>query len=50
MSPNTLTGQLGDRIVAAEDLSAFGNDPWWLVIVKAVLIFLVLVLLLMPIA
>ncbi|HEY0774597.1 MAG TPA: NADH-quinone oxidoreductase subunit NuoH [Nocardioidaceae bacterium] len=45
MSPNTLTGQLGDRIVAAEDLSAFGNDPWWLVIVKAVLIFLVLVLL-----
>jgi NADH-quinone oxidoreductase subunit H len=45
----TLTGlmspQLGDRIVAADDLSAFGQDPWWLVIVKAVLIFLILVLL-----
>jgi NADH-quinone oxidoreductase subunit H len=29
----------------ADDLSAFGKDPWWLVLVKAVLIFLVLVLL-----
>ena len=28
-----------------DDLSAFGQDPWWLVLVKAVLIFLVLVLL-----
>jgi NADH-quinone oxidoreductase subunit H len=34
-----------DRIVAVDDLSAFGNDPVWLVIVKAVLIFVVLVLL-----
>jgi NADH-quinone oxidoreductase subunit H len=34
-----------DRILAADDLSAFGQDPVWLVIVKAVLIFLVLVLL-----
>ncbi len=31
--------------VAADDLSAFGQDPWWLVLVKAVLIFVVLVLL-----
>jgi NADH-quinone oxidoreductase subunit H len=31
--------------MAADDLSAFGKDPWWLIIVKAVLIFLVLVLL-----
>ena len=31
-----------DRV---DDLSAFGHDPWWLVIVKAVLIFVVLVLL-----
>ncbi len=31
--------------VAAADLSAFGQDPWWLVIIKAVLIFVVLVLL-----
>src|SRR5689334_4610924 len=28
-----------------DDLSAFGRDPWWLVLVKAVLIFVVLVLL-----
>jgi len=40
MSPLT-----SDRVLAADDLSAFGQDPWWLVIVKAVLIFLILVLL-----
>ncbi len=49
MSPMTLAGLTsplpGDRIVAAEDLSPFGLDPVWLVIVKAVLIFVVLVLL-----
>ncbi|MGZ5415927.1 MAG: NADH-quinone oxidoreductase subunit NuoH [Nocardioides sp.] len=32
-------------VSAADDLSAFGKDPWWLVLIKAVLIFLVLVLL-----
>ena len=32
-------------VSAADDLSAFGKDTWWLVIIKAVLIFLVLVLL-----
>ncbi len=31
--------------LVADDLSAFGKDPWWLILVKAVLIFLVLVLL-----
>jgi NADH-quinone oxidoreductase subunit H len=44
----TLAGQsplMSDRVLAADDLSAFGQDPVWLVIVKAVLIFLVLVLL-----
>ncbi len=45
MSIALMSPQLGDRIVAADDLSAFGLDPWWLVIVKAVLIFLILVLL-----
>ena len=49
MSPTTLAGLMSpltsDRIVAAEDFSAFGQDAVWLVIVKAVLIFLVLVLL-----
>ena len=32
-------------VTAADDLSAFGQDPWWLVLVKAVMIFLLLVLL-----
>jgi NADH-quinone oxidoreductase subunit H len=32
-------------VMAADDLTAFGKDSWWLVIIKAVLIFLVLVLL-----
>jgi NADH-quinone oxidoreductase subunit H len=32
-------------VMAAEDLSAFGSDPWWIVLIKAVLIFLFLVLL-----
>ena len=31
--------------LVADDLSVFGRDPWWLILVKAVLIFLVLVLL-----
>ncbi len=30
---------------ADEGLSAFGKDPWWLIIIKAVLVFVVLVLL-----
>ncbi len=37
-------GSLG-IVRAADSLSVFGKDPWWLVIIKAVLIFLVLVLL-----
>ncbi len=32
-------------IPMVDDLSAFGQDPWWLVIIKAVLVFVVLVLL-----
>jgi NADH-quinone oxidoreductase subunit H len=31
-----------DRV---DDLSAFGHDPWWLILIKAVLVFVVLVLL-----
>jgi NADH-quinone oxidoreductase subunit H len=31
--------------MAGDDLSAFGRDPWWLILVKAVVIFVVLVLL-----
>ena len=31
--------------LAAEPLSQFGHDPWWVIVIKAVLIFLVLVLL-----
>jgi NADH-quinone oxidoreductase subunit H len=49
MSLMTLTGLIspltGDRVLAVDDLSAFGQDPIWLVLVKAVLIFLILVLL-----
>src|SRR5680860_1036972 len=30
---------------AADDLSAFGKDPWWLVLIKALLIFVLLVVL-----
>jgi len=29
----------------SEELAAFGQDPWWLIIIKAVLVFVVLVLL-----
>ena len=31
--------------MAADDLGAFGRDPWWLIIIKVLLVFLVLVLL-----
>ena len=31
--------------MVADDLSAFGKDPWWLILIKAVAIFVVLVLL-----
>ncbi len=39
-----MTGNLG-TVLAVDDLSAFGHDAWWVVIIKAVLIFVVLVLL-----
>ncbi len=40
------TGSISGLLpLAADDLSAFGRDAWWLVLLKAVLIFLVLVLL-----
>jgi len=45
MSIALMSPLASDRVLAADDLSAFGQDPWWLVIVKAVLIFLILVLL-----
>jgi NADH-quinone oxidoreductase subunit H len=34
-----------ELVFAADDLSAFGQDPWWVVLLKALLIFVVLVLL-----
>ncbi|HET6698858.1 MAG TPA: NADH-quinone oxidoreductase subunit NuoH, partial [Nocardioidaceae bacterium] len=34
-----------DVVRAADDLSAFGQDPWWLALIKAVLIFVLLVVL-----
>jgi NADH-quinone oxidoreductase subunit H len=32
-----------DHLLAAEDLSAFGRDPWWLILLKAVVVFVFLV-------
>lgn len=32
-------------LLAAEDLSAFGKDPWWIILIKAVVIVVLLVLL-----
>jgi len=41
-----MTAALVTRVsLAAEDLSAFGKDPWWLVLIKAGLIFVLLVVL-----
>ncbi|WP_309649375.1 NADH-quinone oxidoreductase subunit NuoH [Nocardioides sp.] len=40
---STILSQLSP--LAADDLSAFGQDPWWLIVIKTLLIFLVLVLL-----
>jgi NADH-quinone oxidoreductase subunit H len=42
ISTGSITVMAADRV---DDLSAFGQDPWWLILVKAVLVFLVLVLL-----
>src|SRR5680860_1391688 len=39
------TGLVTQATLAAEGLSAFGKDPWWLVLIKALLIFVLLVLL-----
>lgn len=39
------TQMLGQVAAEADDLSAFGQDPWWLILIKAVAIFIVLVLL-----
>jgi NADH-quinone oxidoreductase subunit H len=41
----SLTVAPATLVTAAEDLSAFGRDPWWLVIIKAVAIFALLVVL-----
>jgi NADH-quinone oxidoreductase subunit H len=39
---------MSDVVLAAsrtDDLSAFGKDPWWVVVIKSVLVFVILVLL-----
>jgi len=38
-------GLVTDVVPAEQTLSAFGQDPWWLIVLKAVAIFLILVLL-----
>jgi NADH-quinone oxidoreductase subunit H len=45
ISTSSITGVPGSIARMADDLSAFGQDPWWIVVIKAVLIFVVLVLL-----
>ncbi len=40
MTPSTIVD-----VLAADDLSAFGRDPWWLILIKTFVIFLILVLL-----
>ncbi|MBD8870795.1 NADH-quinone oxidoreductase subunit NuoH [Nocardioides donggukensis] len=45
MIATTAAGGLTTWAVGVEGLEAFGRDPWWLIAVKAVLIFVVLVLL-----
>ncbi len=42
---SSIAGAPGSIVLAADDLSLFGQDPWWLVAVKSLLIFVVLVLL-----
>ena len=43
LMPTALTSLAADDRV--DDLSAFGTDPWWVILLKALLIFVVLVLL-----
>jgi NADH-quinone oxidoreductase subunit H len=40
-----ITDASGTITLAADDLSLFGTDPWWLVLIKSVLIFVLLVVL-----
>jgi NADH-quinone oxidoreductase subunit H len=42
-SATILAADPSATILAAEDLSAFGTDPWWVIGLKAVLIFVLLV-------
>ncbi len=39
------TSSITGVLAATEGLEAFGQDPWWIILIKTVLIFLVLVLL-----
>ena len=41
----SVSGLTSGRVLAVDDLSAFGQDPLWLVLLKSVLIFALLVLL-----
>ena len=40
-----MTGLLTDVVPAEQNLGLFGVDPWWLIVIKAVAIFVILVLL-----
>ena len=45
ISSSPVLGVSDSIVLAADDLSLFGQDPWWLVAIKSLLIFVVLVLL-----
>jgi NADH-quinone oxidoreductase subunit H len=45
ISTGSIQGTLAVVPMAADDLSAFGHDPWWVISIKTLLIFVVLVLL-----
>ncbi|NEE61407.1 NADH-quinone oxidoreductase subunit H, partial [Streptomyces sp. SID8455] len=44
MGLTAITAAPQGAVIAAEDLSMFGTDPWWLVLLKAVFCFAFLML------
>jgi NADH-quinone oxidoreductase subunit H len=40
-----LPGLIGMPVQAADDLGQFGHDPWWVIVIKVVLVFALLVVL-----
>ncbi len=45
ISTSSIAAATDSVVLAVDDLSAFGQDPWWIVVIKSVGIFVLLVLL-----